>query len=168
MIDLLTSSSTVEQRAVNSPVVGSNPTLSAIFMQITQEDINKKPFVPYALDRGAPKFELIDVKSKKDQNYNLATQQAQKEFENLKQIADVINKQAQQIKERLEISELIYHAEYNFVPVAGGDYWLVKDTKKDILILCLLGPKDWSTDAPLSYNYIAEVKYLANGLWEKI
>lgn len=136
-------------------------------MQITQQDINKKPFVPYALDRGAPKFELIDVKSKKDQNYNLATQQAQKEFENLKQIADVINKQAQQIKERLEISELIYHAEYNFVPVAGGDYWLVKDIKKDMLIVCILGPTDWSTEPPKNYQYISKIKYLPNGLWEK-
>jgi hypothetical protein len=136
-------------------------------MQITQEDIIKKPFVPYALDRGAPKFELIDVKSKKDQNYNLATQQAQKEFENLKQIADVINKQAQQIKERLEISELIYHAEYNFIPVAGGNYWLVKDIKKDMLIVCMLGPTDWSTEPPKNYQYISKIKYLANGLWEK-
>jgi hypothetical protein len=136
-------------------------------MQITQEDINKKPFVPYALDRGAPKFELIDVKSKKDQNYNLATQQAHAEFENLKQIADVINKQAQQIKERLEITELVYNAERSFTPVVGAVYWIIKDTKKNNIQIVVLGPKDWSAGAPNYYEYLYKVKYLANGLWEK-
>ncbi len=136
-------------------------------MQLTEYDPFKKTSAPYALDRGAPKFDLVEVKNKKDQNYNLAIQQAQKEFENLKQIADVINKQAQQIKERLEISELIYQAEYSFSPVAGGEYWLVKDIEKDILTVCVLGPNDWSTEAPNNYEYISKIKYLANGLWEK-
>lgn len=137
-------------------------------MEITEYDTFKKASSSYALDRGAPKFDLVEVKSKKDQNYNLAVQQAQKEFDNLKQIADVINKQAQQIKERLEVSKLVYQAEYNFSPVADSKYWLVKDTEKDILTICVLGPKDWSTDAPISYQYIAQIQFLANGLWEKI
>jgi hypothetical protein len=137
-------------------------------MQITEHDPYKKASATYALDRGAPKFDLIEVKNKKDQNYNLAIQQAQKEFENLKQIADVINKQAQQIKERLEVTELIYRAEYNFTPVAGGEYWLVTDIERDILTVCVLGPNDWSTEPPKNYKYITKIQFLANGLWEKI
>jgi hypothetical protein len=136
-------------------------------MQITQEDINKKPFVSYALDRGALKFDIIETKSKKDQHYNLAIQQAQKEFENLKQIADVINQQVQQIKERLEITELVYNAERSFTPVVGAIYWIIKDTKKNNIQIVVLGPKDWSADPPLNYEYISKIKYLANGLWEK-
>ena len=137
-------------------------------MQITQEDINKKPFVSYALDRGAPKFDIIETKSKKDQHYNLAIQQAQKEFENLKQIADVINGQVQQIKERLEITELVYNAERSFTPVVGAIYWIIKDTKKDNIQIVVLGPKDWSHGTPSNYEYLQEIKYLANGLWEKV
>jgi hypothetical protein len=136
-------------------------------MQITQEDINKKPFVSYALDRGALKFDIIETKSKKDQHYNLAIQQAQKEFENLKQIADVINQQVQQIKERLEITELVYNAERSFTPVVGAIYWIIKHTKKNNIQIVVLGPKDWSADPPLNYEYISKIKYLANGLWEK-
>lgn len=137
-------------------------------MEITEYDTFKKSSVPYALDRGSLNFSLIEVKSKKDQLYNLAVQHAQTEFDNLKQIADVINKQAQQIKERLEVTQMVFEAEYNFTPIAGSTYWLAKETEKDILMLCLLGPKDWATGAPSSYSYITEVKYLANGLWEKI
>ncbi len=137
-------------------------------MQITEYDTFKKASAPYALDRGAPKFDLVEVKSKKDQNYNLAIQQAQKEFDNLKQIADVISKQAQQIKERLETTKLIYHAEYNFTPTAGSKYWLVKDIEASILRICILGPKDWTGEAPKNYEYISQIQYLPNGLWENV
>ena len=137
-------------------------------MEITEYDPLKKSIVPYGLDRGAPKFDIIETKTKKDQHYNLAVQQAQKEFENLKQIADVINKQAQQIKERLETTELIYNAERTFTPVVGANYWLIKDTKKNNIKIVVLGPKEWATKHPENYEYISEVKYLANGLWEKV
>lgn len=137
-------------------------------MQITQKDINKKPFVPYALDRGAPKFEIIDVKSKKDQHYNLAIQQAQREFDNLKQIADVINRQALDIKDQLALTNLVYKAEYQFLPVAGNNYWLVRETKTDTLLLCVLGPEDWSAGPPKNYQYIEHITYLPNGLWKKV
>ncbi len=137
-------------------------------MEITEQDTFKKSSVSYALDRGAPQFSLVEVKSKKDQQYNLAIQQAQQEFENLKQIAEVINKQAQQIKERLEVTEMIYHAEYNFTPIADNVYWVAKDLEKNIYMLCILGPNDWSTHPPENYEYISKVKFLANGLWEKM
>lgn len=137
-------------------------------MEITEYDPLKKSIVPYGLDRGAPKFDIIETKTKKDQHYNLAVQQAQKEFENLKQIADVINKQAQQIKERLETTELIYNAERTFTPVVGANYWLIKDTKKNNIKIVVLGPKEWATKHPENYEYISEVKYLANGLWENV
>jgi len=137
-------------------------------MQITEHDTFKKSSSEYALDRGAPSFDIIDVKSKKDQEYNLAIQQAQKEFENLKQIADVINQQAMAIKERLELTKLIYTAEYNFKPVAGNTYWLINDISKNITIISVLGPNDWSAGSPENYKYIGNVRFLANGLWEKV
>jgi hypothetical protein len=136
-------------------------------MEITEYDPFKKASVSYALDRGAPKFDLIEVKDKKDQQYNIAIKQAQPEFDNLKQIADVIHKQAIQIKERIELTQQIYLAEYSFEPSPDSLYWLAQDTKKDILMLCILGPKDWSAGPPDNYKYIQQVRYLANGLWEK-
>jgi hypothetical protein len=136
-------------------------------MEITELDLLKKSIVPYGLDRGAPKFDIIETKSKKDQHYNLAVQQAHAEFENLKQIADAINKQAQQIKERLEITNLVHKAERSFTPVVGAIYWIIKDTKKNNIQIVVLGPKDWSAGPPSNYEYIFCIKYLANGLWEK-
>lgn len=137
-------------------------------MEITEYDTYKKATASYALDRGAPKFDLIEVKSKKDQRYNLAVKHAQQEFNNLKQIADVLTKQAQQIKERMELTQQIYLAEYNFEPVADNTYWLAKDTKNNTLILCILGPKEWAAGAPDSYEYIKQVRFLPNGLWEAV
>lgn len=135
-------------------------------MKITPEDIIKKPFVPYPLDRGAPKFHLIDVKSIKDQEYNLALKQAQQEFDKLREVADVITGQVNQIKARMELTQQIYLAEYNFKPVPGKTYWLVRHSKKNVLILCLLGPEDWAHGPPEVYEYIKQVRSLPNGLWE--
>lgn len=137
-------------------------------MQLTEQDTFKKSSAPYALDRGAPKFDLVEVKSKKDQHYNLAIQQAQREFDNLKQIAEVINKQALDIKDQLALTNLVYKAEYQFQPVAGNNYWLVRETKSDALILCILGPKDWSAGAPKNYQYLEHITFLPNGLWKKV
>jgi hypothetical protein len=137
-------------------------------MKITEFDPLKKATATYALDRGAPKFDIIETKSKKDQHYNLAVQQAQKEFEHLKEIADVINKQVQQIKERLEVTELVQNAEHTFTPVVGASYWIIKDTKSNRIKIVVLGPKDWSAGPPQNYEYISEIIYLANGLWQKI
>lgn len=136
-------------------------------MQITEQDPYKKASSPYALDRGAPSFALVDVKNKKDQLYNLAVESARQEFNNLKQIADVINKQASDIKDKIEVTQLIYSASYNFEPKPGTEYWLANDTKEGKIILCLLGPDDWSTKPPTNYSYIQKVRCLANGLWEK-
>jgi hypothetical protein len=137
-------------------------------MKITQEDITKKPLVPYPLDRGAPKFHLIDIKSVKDQEYNLAVKQAQREFDKLKEMADVITQQANQIRDRMELTQQVYRAEYNFKPVAGNTYWLLRHSKKDILMLCLLGPEDWAQGPPEAYEYINQVRSLPNGLWEGV
>ena len=137
-------------------------------MQITEQDIINKPFVPYALDRGSCKFHLIDIKSIKDQEYNLSIKQAQQEFNKLKEMAEVINNQVKQIKERMELTHLIYLAEYNFKPVVDNTYWLVKNNKKNIFMLCLLGPEDWSGGPPEAYEYIQQVRSLPNGLWEAV
>lgn len=135
-------------------------------MQITEHDPYKKASSSYALDRGAPSFALIDVKNKKDQLYNLAIESAKQEFNNLKQIADVINKQAGDIKDKLETTQYVYTASYNFEPIPGNEYWLAKDNKENRIILCLLGPNDWSASPPDNYSYIRKVKCLPNGLWE--
>jgi len=83
-------------------------------------------------------------------------------------MADVINNQAKQIKERMELTHLIYLAEYNFKPVVDNTYWLIKNTKKNTFILCLLGPEDWSGGPPEAYEYIQQVRSLPNGLWEAV
>jgi hypothetical protein len=137
-------------------------------MQLTEQDTFKKATADYALDRGSLKFELAEVKNKRDKLYNIAIKQAQLEFENLKQIAEVIQKQAQQIKEKVELTTLIKKAHYNLELVPDTEYWLAVDKNKDTLILCSTGPKDWSAGPPEYYEYLYKVKHLANGLWEKV
>ena len=67
-----------------------------------------------------------------------------------------------------KLTHLIYLAEYNFKPVVDNTYWLVKNNKKNIFMLCLLGPEDWSGGLPEAYEYIQQVRSLPNGLWEAV
>ena len=44
----------------------------------------------------------------------------------------------------------------------------MRDTTRDELLLSHLGPRDWSTAAPVEYDYIAEVKWLGDHTWIEV
>jgi hypothetical protein len=80
----------------------------------------------------------------------------------------VLQKQAEELKERLGLSELVHRATYTFEPFAGKIYWLVEDTNANITRLVMLGPKNWSCGHPDHYKYIAQLKCLGDNTWEPV
>jgi hypothetical protein len=83
-------------------------------------------------------------------------------FEQMKTLA----KQVQDIKKRVQVSDLIYNAEIAFTPVIGQTYYLYekKDHKK---FLSLLSPVDLK-DKISHFIYIAEVKLNSDHTWKVI
>jgi hypothetical protein len=84
------------------------------------------------------------------------------------ELVTVLQKQAESIKRRLEITDAVHAAEYQFSPVMGNSYWLVWDIRKKKTLLVLTGPTDWSTGVPEDYEYIANVKYMGDHTWLEI
>jgi hypothetical protein len=84
------------------------------------------------------------------------------------ELVEVLEKQAQQIKRRLEITDSVHSAKYNFQPVIGHSYWLVWETRKEKTLLVLNGPTGWATGVPNSYSYIAHVKYMGDHTWMEL
>jgi hypothetical protein len=80
----------------------------------------------------------------------------------------VLEKQAQQIKRRLEITDSEHAAEYQFSTVMGNAYWLVWDKRKEKTLLIHTGPTDWSSSAPEDYEYQAQVKYMGDHTWLEV
>ena len=123
---------------------------------------------PYATEAGSVKFDLIPVEKQKDLMINHARMYAQQEYDRIMELVAVLEKQAQQIKRRLEITDNVHAAEYQFSPVMGNAYWLVWDKRKEKTLLIHSGPTDWSSSAPEDYEYKAQVKYMGDHTWLEV
>ena len=123
---------------------------------------------PYATEAGGPKFDLVPVTKQKDIMINHARMYAQQEYDRIMELVSVLEKQAQQIKRRLDVTDAVHAAEYQFQVVMGQCYWLVWDTRKEKMLLVLTGPDDWATGVPNNYEYQTQVKYMGDHTWLEI
>jgi hypothetical protein len=123
---------------------------------------------PYATEAGSVKFDLMPVEKQKDLMINHARMYAQQEYDRIMELVAVLEKQAQEIKRRLEVTDAVHTAEYQFSPVMGKEYWLAWDKRKERTLLVHNGPNDWSTGAPEDYEYITQVKYMGDHTWLEI
>jgi hypothetical protein len=122
----------------------------------------------YPTEAGGIKFELVPVTKQKDIMINHARIYAQQEYDRIMQLVAVLETQAQQIKRRLEITDAVHGAVYQFQPVMGNPYWLAWDKRKQHTLLTQNGPNDWSSSAPEDYEYIAHVKYMGDHTWMEL
>jgi len=123
---------------------------------------------PYATEAGGPKFDLVPVTQQKDLMINHARMYAQQEYDRIMELVAVLEKQAQAIKRRLDVTDAVHAAVYQFSPVMGQAYWLVWDRRKQHTLLTHHGPDDWSSSAPDDYEYQAQVKYMGDHTWLEI
>ncbi len=123
---------------------------------------------PYATESSGPKFDLIPVTKQKDIMINHARMYAQQEYDRIMELVAVLEKQAQQIKRRLDVTDAVHAAEYQFQVVMGQCYWLVWDRRKEKTLLVLNGPNDWATGVPVDYEYQTQVKYMGDHTWLEI
>lgn len=123
---------------------------------------------PYPTDVGGPKFDLVPVTKQKDIMVNVARLHAQQEYNRIMELVSVLQKQAEQIKRRLDITDAVHAAEYQFQIYHGQTYWLVHDNSKQITRLSMHGPSDWFTGAPEEYEYICRVKWLGDHSWIEV
>jgi hypothetical protein len=79
-----------------------------------------------------------------------------------------LQKQAEGIKKRLDITDMVHAAKYDFQTYHGQTYWLVYDERKGITRLVMHGPNDWSTAAPVEYKYITKIKWLGDYTWTEV
>ena len=127
-----------------------------------------KNVTPYATEAGGVKFDLVPVTKQKDIMVNVARMYAQQEYDRIMEMVAVLEKQAQQIKRRLEITDAVHAAVYQFQIYHGQIYWLAYDHRHKCTRLCHTGPNEWNTGAPEHYEYIGRVKWLGDHSWIEI
>lgn len=123
---------------------------------------------PYATEASGPKFDLVPVQHQKDLMVNAARMHAQQEFDRIMEMVSVLQKQAQDIKRRLEITDMVRAARYDFQPYHGKIYWLVNDHKDHCTRLVHMGPNDYTTAHPQQYEYICAVQWLGDFTWHEV
>ena len=94
-------------------------------MDITKEDMMKRHAIAYPMELGAPKFDLVPVEKEKDQMINIARLSAQQEYDRIMEIVTVLQRQAEAIKKRLDVTDMVYKAKYNFKVIPGKKYYLI-------------------------------------------
>ena len=80
----------------------------------------------------------------------------------------VKQKQAEDIKKRLDLTDQVHAAEYQMQLYPGQKYWLFRDLKKGGTGLTLNGPMDWSTGIPEHYEYITQIQWLGDCTWREV
>ncbi len=134
----------------------------------TQIDFFNRNVTPYPTEAGAPAFDLVPVTRQKDIMLNVARMHAEQEYNRIMQLVDVLQQQAADIKRRLDLTDMVHAARYDFQIAHGQIYWLVQDTRRNEIILCGMGPDGWSAGPPAWYQYITAVKWLGDHTWIEI
>jgi len=123
---------------------------------------------PYPTEAGGPKFDLIPVEKQKDIMVNVARLHAQQEYDRIMDLVKVLQKQAEDLKRRLDITDMVHTAKYDFQTYHGQTYWLVYDHRKNFTRLSHSGPNDWCTGIPEGYEYICKVKWMGDYTWLEV
>ena len=123
---------------------------------------------PYPTEAGSVKFDLVPVESQKDLMVNAARMHAQQEYDRIMELVAVLQRQADDIKRRLDITDMVRAARYDFQTYHGQIYWLVQDTRLSCTRLVHTGPTDWSTGIPPGYQYVCQVKWLGDYTWQEV
>jgi hypothetical protein len=123
---------------------------------------------PYPTESSGPKFDLIPVEKQKDIMVNVARMYAQQEYNRIMDLVQVLQTQAASIKRRLEITDAVHSAKYNFQIYHGQIYWLAYDHNQKGTILTHNGPDDWSNGPPIHYEFICKVKWLGDYTWVEL
>jgi hypothetical protein len=127
-----------------------------------------KNITPYPTEVGGPAFDLIPIEKQKDIMVNVARMHGQQEYSRIMQLVAVLQTQAASIKRRLEITDWVHAAKYQFQTYHGQIYWLAHDIRHGGTILIHNGPDEWSTGAPEHYDYICRVKWLGDYTWIEV
>lgn len=165
-MDKETSSTTPESPKVSNSAKGRNSfdiTAGGALVNFFNRNVT-----PYPTESGGPKFDLVPITKQKDVMLNVARLHAQQEYDRIMEMVTVLQKQAASIKRRLEITDAVHAAEYQFQVAHGQTYWLLYDTRKNITRISQHGPTDWSTGKPAEYDYICRVKWLGDYSWIEV
>ncbi len=118
----------------------------------------------YASNVGSALIKPTDKGKIRGRGLAAMEKQSHRQLEQIYGQIETLAKQAQAIKERVEVSSRIYLADMSFEPLIGHTYFLYqKNEDKDVL--SMIAPDEWGRTIPYA-SFIASVELLPDHTWE--
>ena len=131
---------------------------------IDKDKVAENPgLLPYSHHVGSIVINPEDTGKIKSRALTAMREQTNIQMNQIQKQVELLVKQANDLKERVEMSEQIYQAELPFEPIISQIYHLYK--KEEQFKLLLIGPEDWGK-MPASLTYIGTVKMLGDHTWD--
>ena len=118
--------------------------------------------LPYAHHVGSAIIKPIDKGRMKGNAMTAMYQQTDTQLTQIKEQVELLIRQAQELHDRISISERIYKAECSFKPIINKTYY-VYQRKDEQWTLSMISPSEWGTKLP--YVFIATCELLADHTW---
>lgn len=99
---------------------------------------------------------------------NVARLHGHQEYNRIMELVAVLQRQADDVRKRLDITDLVHAAKYSFQIYHGQCYWLARDLKHGGTLLTQTGPMEWTTAKPDHYDYVCRVKWLGDYTWQEV
>jgi hypothetical protein len=130
---------------------------------IDKDKIAENPHtLPYAHTVGSAIIKPLDKGKIKGLSMQAMYQQTEDKLTQIKDQVEMLINQAHDIHHRIEISEKIYEAQYNFKPIIGTTYYLYQNDEK--YILSMISPEEWGSS--LKYDFLSDATLLADHTWK--
>lgn len=135
------------------------------FNPIDRDKIAENPsLLEYASNVGSAVIKPLDKGKIKGLAMSAMYEQSDKSLNQIREQVELLMEQAHAIHERVQVSEKIYKADYNFKPIINQTYHLYASSEEN-WILSMIGPKEWGkSNCP--YNFLHSIKLLSDHTWE--
>lgn len=132
---------------------------------IDKDKITTTPhLLPYAHSVGSAIIKPMDKGKVKGLGMSAMYEQTDVSLTQIKEQVELLISQAQDIHDRIQVSEKIYEADCGIQPIIGRFYYLYKHKKSSKWIISMVSPEEWGASLP--YHYIASVKLLHDHTWD--
>mgnify|MGYP000916685220 FL=1 len=133
---------------------------------IDKDKVAENPgLLPYPHHVGGIVIKPEDTGKIKSRALTAMREQTNIQMNQIQKQVELLMQQANDLKERVEISEKIYLADLSFEPIIGQTYHLY--LKDSVYKLLLIGPDDWGK-IPSTLEYVGTVKMLGDHTWDVI
>ena len=132
---------------------------------IDKDKITETPgLLPYAHTAGGAVIRPEDKGQIRGNAMLAMYDQSDRQMEQLREQMETLVRQARALKDRVNVSEVIYQAEVPFQPVIHHVYHLYQRKSDGAHLLSMIAPDEWGRKRP--YEHLATVRLLGDHTWE--